>query len=556
MNVNSPSHSPFLLPDTERSDGESFRTAHGSMRSEGEPLRNGSFRAEGESFRTTHGSFRSEVGGAAGASTSGVNVVVGVEDPANSPNAHALREKLTKFFEPHVTGQNREAFTQLIEQRATRLNEMGETPESVEATLAKGQNLDRVAKTVVGAVNSVPFGAASRLLDTVPALTAFASGPAMVGLVGGTIAGVANTVGVDLLKRATADTQWLTAKPEQLDPVMAEAAKTREPSQLRSFAESSLNLQTFTARNVLRTGIAAMTMTNVPEKKESETPAETADRTAKEKHNVNAKNNDSWISASGSVVSGGASALIQQGINEHYHRTGPEYLLGRQDWETQYTALKEVNPFKDPLINAGKRLAQLPVDIATGSLEATRKAFTASALMENVGMLGGGFAAVSVAQAAAKKTAAEAGLGERGVDVVGQAVNAALGGPVFAAWAGASIMTDPAAEKAANFLQENASSLLGQAADYLHGRPSGSQPVPSDDIALQNMEEGRPQQSTADNGRPVVATHDQEQLEIVTEQPPTTTATGAPSTSAGGQGEEAMTRREPSPPLNNAERNL
>lgn len=58
---------------------------------------------------------------------------------------------------------------------------MGETPESVEATLAKGQKLDRLSKGVVGAMNSVPFGAASRLLDTVPALTAFASGPAMVG---------------------------------------------------------------------------------------------------------------------------------------------------------------------------------------------------------------------------------------------------------------------------------------------------------------------------------------------------------------------------------------
>lgn len=546
MHINSPSHSPFLVQDTERSDGESFRTAHGSMRADGD-----SAPSNGESFRTAHGSFRSEVGGAAGASTGGVDVVVGVAAPANSPNAHALREKLTKLFEPHVTEHNREAFTQLIEQRAIRLNEMGETPESVEATLAKGQNLDRVSKGVVGAVKSVPFGAASRLLDTMPALTAFASGPAMVGLVGGVIAGAADTIGGTMLKRATSDTQWLTAKPEQLDPVMAEAAKAREPSPLRSTVESSLNLQTFTARNVLRTGIAAMTMTNVPEKKESETPAETANRTAKEQHNVSAKNADSWISAGGSVVSGGASALIQQGIDEHYHRTGPEYLLGRQDWEEQYTALKEVNPFKDPLINAGKRLAQLPVDIATDGLEATRGFFTATSLVQNVGMLGGGFAAVSVAQAAAKQKAAEAGLGERGVDVVGQAVNAALGGPVFAAWAGASIMTGAAADKAASFLQENASSLLGQAADYLHGRPAGSQPVPYDDMALQNMEEGRPQQGTLDNGRPLVATHDQEQLEIVTEQPPT--AADAPATS--GQGEVAMVHVDTTP-LNAAERNV
>ena len=61
MHINSPSHSPFLSPDTERSDGESFRTAHGSMRAEVD-----SNSPNEGSFRTTHGSFRSEVGGAAG----------------------------------------------------------------------------------------------------------------------------------------------------------------------------------------------------------------------------------------------------------------------------------------------------------------------------------------------------------------------------------------------------------------------------------------------------------------------------------------------------------
>lgn len=517
----------------------------------------------GESFRSDHDpdagniSRRSHTPSSTGAthaeSTRWVNTVVGVHDPEHSPNAVALREKLNKLFEPHITEQNREAFRQLIDQRAIRLNEMGETPESVEATLAKGQKLDRVARGAVGALNSVPFGAASRMLDTVPAVLAPFAGPAMVGLAAGTIAGMANTVGVGMLKRATSDTQWLTAKPEELDPVMADAAKAREPNQLRATLEAGANLQTFTLRNILRTGLAGLTMTNVPAKKENETPAETANRTAKEEHNANIKNTDSWISASGSVVAGGASALIQQGIDEHYHRNGPEYLLGRQDWEARYTALKEVNPLKDPLINAGKRLAKLPVDIATDSLEATRKVFTASALMENVGMLGGGFAAVSVAQAAAQKTATDAGLGEPAVEAISQGVNTVLGGPIFAAWAGASIMTGPAADKAATYLQEKASSLLGQAADYLHGRPSGSQPLPADDIALQILEEGRQPPQDATDSQPVVAPHDQSRLEIVTEEPPITTDTAQPS--ASGQGEEEI-RHEGEPPLNNAERNV
>ena len=519
MHINSPSHSPFLAQDTERSDGESFRTAHGSMRADGN-----SVPSNGESFRTTHGSFRSEV-----------SVVVGVEDPANSPNAHALRDKLTKFFEPHVTEQNREAFTQLIEQRATRLNEMGETPESVEATLAKGQKLDRVSQGVVGALKSVPFGAASRLLDTVPALTAFAPTTALVGLTAGVISGAADVIGGGVLKRATSDTQWLTAKPEELETVMADAAKAREPSLKQSTLEAGVAFQTFSIRNTLRLGAATI-------------GAETMTKPA-------AQEMDSWLSAAGSPASGSAAYLALQAMSERNHRTGPEYLLGRQDWEAQYTTLKDVNPLKDPLIYGAKRLAHIPVDMATDGLEATRKFFTATSLVQNVGMLGGGIAGTLAAKEAVEKAAVRAGFSEPAVAAAGHAVNTVLSAPVYAAWTTASVLTGPATDKAANFLQENSSSLLNQAANYLQGRPSGLQPVPSDDIALDNMEAGIPQQGTTGNGQPLVASQGQNRLEIMTEEPPATAAAGAPSTSASGQGEVAMVQVASTPP-NNAERNV
>ena len=61
-----------------------------------------------------------------------------------------------------------------------------------------------------------------------------------------------------MLKKATSDTQWLTAKPEELETVMANAAKAREPSLARTTGEVGLAFQTYSLRNVLRTGMAAI----------------------------------------------------------------------------------------------------------------------------------------------------------------------------------------------------------------------------------------------------------------------------------------------------------
>ena len=476
----------------------------------------------GDSFRSDHDPDAGNVSGRSNApsstganymgSTRWVNAVVGIADPEHSPNSVALRAKLNQLFEPHITGQNREAFQQLIDQRAIRLNEMGETPESVEATLAKGQWLDRVSKATVGTVRSVPFAIASRLLDTVPGLTAMASTPAMVGFVAGVFSGAFDCIGDGLLKRATSDTQWLTAKPDELETVMADAAKAREPSSMRTTLEVGAAFQTYSLRNVLRTGAAALAAEKMSPKGAAEL--------------------DSWMATAGGPVAGGAAYLAWNRMDENNHRIGAEYLLGRRDWETRYTALKEVNPWKDPLINGGKRLLKLPVDMATDGLQSIRKFGTATSVVQNLGALGGGFAGVISARAAVAKAAEKAGVGPVAQAAISHTVNTFASAPVYFAWTSGAVLAGAAADKAASLIQEKAGSLLDQAANRLHGRPSGSEPLPSephDDTELETMEGGgQPPSGTNETGDHVV-------LEIVEE-------------------EEGQHHRQP--PLNAAERNV
>ncbi|MEI8634316.1 hypothetical protein P4S72_24250 [Vibrio sp. PP-XX7] len=154
-----------------------------------------------------------------------VEIVISSGDAENSPNAVAIRETLNSYFSTHMNGENHQALQALIHNRAARLNEMGETPASIDAVLTKGQRLDRLAVAASGTINSVPFGSASRLLDVVPSLTALATTPAQVGLIAGAFSGIADTVGSKALEKATSDILWLTAKDEELEPVMRNAGQ-------------------------------------------------------------------------------------------------------------------------------------------------------------------------------------------------------------------------------------------------------------------------------------------------------------------------------------------
>jgi hypothetical protein len=454
------------------------------------------------------------VGGAEGTSSSTVTVVTGVEDPANSPNTHALREKLNRLFEPHITAQNREAFTQLIDQRATRLNEMQETPEDVEATLAKGQMLDRCTQPLVGFTRSIPYGTASGLLGGIPNLSP--DNTVLSSFTGGVFGGAMDKVagGTGLMKNATSDTLWLSAKPEELEPVMADAAKAREPSLARKAGEAAATIQTFSLISVAHTALVPAVL------KMTEKAAATMTTT---------------INAVATPVLGAAASSAQHHINESNHRVGPEYLLGHQDWEAKYKALKDYSA-REAMSNFGQRTAQLTVDMTTNSLESIRNFGNAGSLMQNIGGLGGGYALTTLAREGIKKKAEEHGLSELATGLLDKTMGTIGNAASFAAWSAAAVAGDTLADKASSFIKDNAANLL-------HGRPSGSQPLPTephDDIGLEMMEQGLqpPQNTTGDNTPPTGTTNDHIVLDVVDEEPhPTGT-------------------EQPSHPLNNAERNV
>ncbi len=115
-----------------------------------------------------------------------------------------IADQLRDIFRPHFDGTNDAQFEILIQQRAERLQAMGETPATVAAVLAKGANRDRLAQTTVGFVRSVPFGIASRLFDVKQALTAFAKTTARVGATVGAGSGTADAFGAPCWARPPA----------------------------------------------------------------------------------------------------------------------------------------------------------------------------------------------------------------------------------------------------------------------------------------------------------------------------------------------------------------
>jgi hypothetical protein len=122
-------------------------------------------------------------------------------------------------------------------------------------------------------------------------------------------------------------------------------------------------------------------------------------------------------------------------------------LLGHQDWEAKYTALKN-HTAGDAMSNLGKRTAQLPVDIATNSLQSIRNFGNAGSLVQNAGGLRGGYTLTTLARGAIKNQAEKHGLGEVSTGLLDKTA-ATIGDAVsFAALSAASVAVNPLANKA------------------------------------------------------------------------------------------------------------
>lgn len=354
------------------------------------------------------------------------------QTPVSHPVIAEISSALRPMFECHANDANRAELDALIADRAKRLAAKGETAQTVIHVVSKARHLDRLSQAAVGAVRSVPFGAATIALDSMPGLTAYARTPTQAGAAGGMVSGIADTLGTGLLARSTANTLWLIAEHDELEAVMAEAKQQTSPKPSRLALEVGAAIQAFSVRNIIRTAVGPIITHTVGA--------------------AAAASTDSWIAAIGSPVAGSVGRLAMHAFDEANHRVGPEYLFARKDWEARFDQLKSVG-WSDPIVGGAKRLARIPLDVATDSLSAVRSLFTATSVVKNGVALTGGFGAVAAAKAAAQQAARNAALSSPAVEAIGQAVNTALSAPVFSAWTTADIYGGLLSEKAVTTLQ-------------------------------------------------------------------------------------------------------
>lgn len=349
-----------------------------------------------------------------------------------------IRQLLEGYFEPHITtGEetNRGDFERLINDRASQLVDMGESRESIEATFSKAAKLDIASEAGRGFIGSLPFGVMSRVLDTQPSLgNTIVAGLNMLpgirnspdvfkgGVAAGLASGVADHIGSQALGPAMADNQWLSSSSDALEDPMKKAKEAAQPGIARTVAENAVAIQTFSVRNVLR-GIVGPTIT-------------AAHRTAA------AVQTDSWMAAVGSPFAGAGFNLANRYFAEQGHRIGPEYLLGRTDWKEQYIALKAAT-WKGAVANGAGRVAKAGVNLVNATLSAPRSLLTATSLTTNVGALGAGLGAVSMATTSAGALAKKTGANEAGVIAAEHAARTLSSAAVFPLWTTAAIVTDP-----------------------------------------------------------------------------------------------------------------
>ncbi len=363
----------------------------------------------------------------------------------NSEQEAAIHNHLFNWLEKHITDDNREEMQTLLRSRTTALNEMGETPALIEATIAKGQTLDRLAQIARVAVRSIPFAVASVAFDKVPQLSVFAHDAAMLGLTAGLQSSIADTVGCALLERATANTRWLHAEADDLEPVMQLAQEKATPSPLTSSAEMGIAYQAYSIRNVVRL-VSASTVTQFS------SPAV-------------ASNVDTWLTGAGGIAAGSVVGGIMQGVESRKGRTGPEFLLGRNNWQQQYQALKAAN-MMTPFAGLAKRSARLPLDMMTDGLSAARSLFTPGSVGKTA-VLAGGFSGILSLRTGISHSMNSKGYNAASATALSHMANVVGSGVLLAMLPGSEILPEAAAKKASSVIQENVPAAVQSAADWL-----------------------------------------------------------------------------------------
>ncbi|WP_034944651.1 hypothetical protein [Erwinia oleae] len=227
----------------------------------------------------------------------------------SSDNEVAIHNQLNTFYEKHTSGGNREEMTAMIESRTKRLHEMGETPSSIEAALSQASRSDKKTEGAESARKALPH-AVDLLFKKPSAATALMKGE-------GKTAGLLHQSAGEALKNRF----YLQARPEDLEPVMAEATqKGRDNADAAKniahtafdVASSNPKIQSAVANGAKRLGQTAM-MSKTPQ----------------------------GVLAGVAIMGGiglatGASHLMKKSTSQ----SGPAFLFAKKDWETQFVKLK------------------------------------------------------------------------------------------------------------------------------------------------------------------------------------------------------------------------
>ncbi|TKJ68324.1 type III effector [Pseudomonas viridiflava] len=396
-----------------------------------------------------------------------------VTDQANHLD---IVEHLNSYFEVHkmpVSGSvsaadgdelranqaHNDKINALVSSRARVLVDMGETKAMIADTFAKAEMLDRLATTASSALRAVPFAGASVLQYMQPAINKGDWLPTslkpLTPLISGAVSGAMDQIGTAMMNRATADIHYLKAAPEDLHDVLAASVKRHAPGLARQSLDLGIAVQTYTARNALRT-VLAPALASRPEIQGAV---------------------DISVSAAGGLVANAGLGNRMLSVQARDHQRGAALVLGLKDkqpkatldeetdWLEAYNAIKSAS-YSGAAINAGKRMAGLPLDAMTDGVKAVAGYMTGTSLMKNGLVLAGGFAAVGKVQEAGTRTISNPVTKA----LVSQVTNLAGSAPVFAAWTTVDVVGDTLTDKTEAFIQNTVKSSASSAADYAAAR--------------------------------------------------------------------------------------
>mgnify|MGYP006951082178 CR=1 FL=1 len=366
--------------------------------------------------------------------------------PSGSPATPAEFQRVTELNKG-VEKHNAQ-IDSLIDSRAAKLQEMGETPADIRAMLSKAGTLDRVSTTASSAFRSIPFAAASVLQYMKPQINEGKWLPnalqPLAPFISGAVVGVMDTVGTGMMNQVTGDAHYLKASPAQLHDAMTHSLENKDPGKKQKVLDHSIAIQAYSARNAARIGLGTILEATAPSAKGAV---------------------DISVAALGGVAAGAVYGNRLHTTEQRDSLRGAAFLFGRKDtqpkehmadeteWLDAYKALKDAS-VSSLAFNAAKRVAGLPVDVLTDGLSAIRTLATPSALTQNGIGLSAGFAAVGMGQGAL------AGLVSHPVakEAVSQTTNTVLSAGVFAAWAALSVVTDSVVDKAEKLLKNDVKS--------------------------------------------------------------------------------------------------